>query len=116
MAMNTGTLIGKTYQNYCELQEQVYLAWKALFIRSTYRNEILEKRANELTEACRYYLYERDINVDLFLKSASQCTYVYECTLNTPFIQAIRKKKWNLIKGMRYLYLAKIKIAKIIHR
>lgn len=115
MVGETGTLMGKTYQNYCELQDQVYFAWKALLRGSRHYGEILEEKANELAERCQYYLYERDIDMDLFLESASECTFIHECTLDTPFIRALKKKKWSAIKRMRHFYLLKIKIAKMIY-
>lgn len=115
MVGKTGTLTGKTYQNYCELQDQVYLAWKELLGGSPRSSEFLEKKANELAERCQYYSYERDINMNLFLESAGECTFIHECTLDIPFVRALKKKKWSAIKRMRYLYLIKVKIAKMIH-
>ena len=111
-----GTLMGEVHQDYCELQDQVYLAWKGLLSNSEYSSEILEKKANELADTCQYYLYEKNINVDLFLEAASKCTFIAECTLDTSFFKALKKGKWGAVKYMRYLYLAKIKVAELLHR
>ena len=108
--------MGEVHQDYCELQDQVYLAWKGLLRNSEYSSEILEKKANELADTCQYYLYEKNINVDLFLKAASKGTFIAECTLDTPFFKALKKGKWGAVKYMRYLYLAKIKVAELLHR
>lgn len=113
---NDESLTGKVYQDYCELQEQVYLAWKKLISGSEYSKIILEKKADELASTFQYYLYERDINLKSFLKSASKCTFIKESTLNSSFFKALKKEKWYLIKCMRFLYLNKIKIFKILHR
>ena len=43
--------------------------------------------------------------------------YAYlSSTLNSSFFKALKKEKWYLIKCMRFLYLNKIKIFKILHR
>lgn len=113
---NEGTLMTKTHQDYCELQDQVYLAWKDLLSGSKYCREVLEIRANELAKTFQYYLFEQQIDLDRFLESASKCVFLKECTIDTLFFKAIKKKIYIIVKAMRYVYHAKIRVAKLLKK
>ena len=110
-----GTLMTQTRQNYCELQEKVYLAWKR-FLTQYHRENLLPNRADFLVNSCMYYFYERDINVNAFLSCLSKCTYFLECTLNTPFCNALRKNRRFSVRCMRLVYRIKVAIGRVMHR
>lgn len=110
------SLVGKSHQNYCELQEKVYLAWQDLLTGHKNAIGFLQNKANVIVTLCEYYVYERDVDIDAFLQSMKQCTFFRNCTLDTPFCNALRKDKIYTIKWIRFIYRMKVVISRLIHR
>lgn len=63
------SLIEKTYSDYSKKCEMVYEAWMDLLVQFENKELYLEKKANKFVEQCKYYAFERDVNLKKFLKN-----------------------------------------------
>lgn len=110
---NQNALMSKTHQDYCELQEQVYCAWKHLLESDMHKKEVLERKANAMVSVCQYYVYERNVNTKDFLHALSKCTFFKESTLENSFSRALHNGHMFKIRRMRLMYQLKVIISKM---
>lgn len=113
---NWTNLTGKVRQDYCNLQDYVYVSWLNLFAKCKDREEILEKKANTLAVASQYYLYERNVRVNQFLETLQKCLFFQQSTLKNSFCDAVRAKEYYKVHIMRCKYKLKLAIHQLLSR
>ena len=111
-----GTLTQRMHDNYCQLCDKVFLAWKKL-LTPTYNSSLLsERKANYMAEVCKYYGFEKDVNVLRFYKQMANTDFINYITLHDPEIDAIKEKRWHSVIWAYIKYNAKVKLSKHIVR
>ena len=113
---NRTNLTGKVRQDYCNLQDYVYVSWSNLFAKYKDREEILEKKANTFVVASQYYLYERNVRVNQFLETLQKCLFFQQSTLKNSFCDAVRAKEYYKVHIMRRKYKLKLVIHQLLSR
>lgn len=113
---NRTNLTGKVRQDYCNLQDYVYVSWSNLFAKYKNREAILEKKANTLAVASQYYLYERNVRVNQFLETLQKCLFFQQSTLKNSFCDAVRAKEYYKVHIMRRKYKLKLVIHQLLSR
>lgn len=111
---NPGSLVGRVHQDYCCKREQVYLAWKELLKPCECSVNILEHHANAAVNTCRYYGFERPVDVNNFFKDLAGCTFFNECTIEDKFVRYIKDEQLRKIKWVRAKYRLKVSISKLL--
>ena len=66
---NSGALMSKTRDNFCQLQDSVFQAWKDLTPDTPEYKDSLVRRANSMVEICQVYYFERPIQKKYFLST-----------------------------------------------
>lgn len=113
---NPGALMGRTYQNFCQLQDQVYCAWQSLFRGALDSKLVLESKANAQITICQFYAFERDIEIRSFLESLKKSQFFKNSTLSSEFSIALRKNQYYKVLLMRYIYKLKVRLSKCLHK
>lgn len=109
-----GTLAQRTYDNYCQLCDMVYSAWKELLMKMPDGVDALRKKANHFAEICKYYGLERDVKPSLFYKKMKSCEFINNISTHDPLIMAIKKGKWVKVKWIYLKYKIKLAIVKLL--
>lgn len=113
---NQNALTGKVHQNYCDLQDYVYVCWMNLFAKYNNRSCVLEKKANALTVISQYYLYERNLVVNQFVKKLQKCLFFQQSTMKNSFCDAVRANECYKVYIMRCKYRLKLAIHQFLSR
>ena len=103
-----GSLVRKTHQEYCQLCDKVYHAWKGLLSQMPGRQYFLESKANHMAEVCKYYGLERKVKHFMFYREMSTSDFIKYSTIHDPFVSAIREKKWHRVILMHIKYNIKL--------
>lgn len=105
------SLMRKTYEDYCQKCDEVYLAWKKLLmIQNEWKEykDFLENRANFFVSRCRYYGLENDVNLKfyfsslkntLFFKEHTYITHMDRLIMDDRYVQIWLEKKKYIIKS-----------------
>lgn len=111
---NSGSLIGRTHQDYCRKVDQAYLAWMRLL--DGYENEEteLQMMANAHVNRCIYYGFERDVNIEVFFGSLAESTFFQDASDYTELYDFVKNKNMKKLSRMRSLYRLKIRTAKLL--
>lgn len=109
-----GTLAQRTHDDYCQLCDRVFLAWKKLLTPTYNSSLLLERKANHMAEVCKYYGLERKVKKFHFFNKMADADFIKFTTLCDPLITAIRAKKWHRVVWGYMKYNAKIALSKYI--
>lgn len=113
---NSGALMGKTRENFCQLQDYVFKAWKDLVCDTSGYGDILVRKANSMVEICQFYYFERPIQEDSFLSTLKDSAF-FQCShKNTLFSKFLENNNLAALKKMRAKYRCKVTISKLLHR
>lgn len=113
---NTGSLIGRTHQDYCRKVNAAYRAWVLLLEPYDKANEALEKMANAHVNRCMYYGFERDVDIKMFVDSLSKSDFFNQSTLKNKYVTHVRWHNYMQIRFMKTIYRVKNKLAKLLKR
>ena len=108
-------LTGRTYADFCELSDRVFSAWERLMQDAPGRDPFLEKKANSFVTRCRYYGFERDINIRAFFKSLADTRFFQYHTKWTLLDRLIRLHFWPGVRMAAYCYKIKNRVAAYRH-
>lgn len=112
--MTSGSLMGSTRQDYCQLLDRVFLEWSELLDGTEISEGILREKANHMADNCQYYFFERDLEQEAFLKSLVSTHFFKRVTLDTPFVTALKRSDFEKVKKLRRRYQFKNRLAGII--
>ena len=107
-------LTGRTRDNYCELSDRVYSAWKSLLENKADGEIILRRKANVFTARCRYYGFERDVNVKDFFASLRETAFFREHSEWNSLDIHIQRGNWAGVKAAKHLYQAKQRLRSVL--
>ncbi|MBQ7890387.1 MAG: glycosyltransferase family 2 protein [Erysipelotrichaceae bacterium] len=108
-------LTNRTYQDYCVKSDLVYKAWKSLLSEEKYNNYLAQK-ANSYVERCKYYCFERDVDLNHFVDDLSNTLFFKEHTSISKFDKCVQKKQYLMIGLEKVKYLSIIKLSKMIRK
>lgn len=112
-----GSLSRRTYPDYYEKCENVYLAWKQLLLSMGIpEHSVLQEKANRMAVACKYYILERDVPALSFAKKTAGCTFLKESTEGDRVVRALRGKKYGVVLAANIIYRGKNYIRKWMRR
>ena len=112
----SGALMGKTRDNFCQLQDFVFQAWKDLILDMPEYEDILVRKANSMVEICRFYYFERPIQEKYFLSTLKESVFFQCSQKNTTFSKLLENNDLAALKRMRVKYRYRIAISKLLHR
>lgn len=118
VVQNTGgsKLTGKTFANYYDLCEKVYLAWKDLIMnRFEGWDDFLQKKSNHMSQNCKWYILERKVDPKFFFKGWSACIFLQRAKVQDKIINAVQQDRFLAFLIFYLLYKSKIKISEMIH-
>lgn len=107
-----GSLVQRTHKEYCRLCDRVFHAWKHLLEMTPNGAVYLEKKANCIAEACKYYGLERKINPFVFYREMANSDFIKFTTSKDLLITAIKQEKWCRVIWEHVKYNIKVAIAK----
>lgn len=112
---NPEALTKKTYQNYCELQERVYLEWQKLL--NNYKNKeiALINKANFLVIRSVYYGFEKNINPRVYFSNLANCVFFKKSKIDSPVFAYIRTNKTRRLMIIRWKYRIKLHVSQLIN-
>lgn len=113
---NEQALTSRTYQDYCEKQDLAFLEWEKLLSNYPKREEAFIRRAEAALSACKYYGFERDVEVRSFFESLASTVFISKCQGDDSFLCALREKNIMKLEKMRRRYRLKIAVAQMIGR
>lgn len=108
------SLARRTHENYQELCDVAYCAWKELLNNRREGVKFLKKKANHLSFVCKYYGLERANNPMGFFKRMSECVFLKDPILEDSFLVHIREKNWGMVRSFVLSYKLKACISKIV--
>lgn len=112
----SGALMGKTRDNFCQLQDFVFQAWKDLILDMPEYEDILVRKANSMVEICRFYYFERPIQEKYFLSTLKESVFFQCSQKNTTFSKLLENNDLAALKRMRVKYRYRVAISKLLHR
>lgn len=113
---NSGALMGKTRDDFCQLQDSVFQAWKDLISATPEYEDILVRRANSMVEICQFYYFERSVQEKHFLLTLKESVFFQCSQKNTLFSKLLENSDFAALKRMRVKYRYKVAISKLLHR
>jgi len=108
-------LMQKTHQDYCINSEYVFAAWKKLLTSYNHADRMLREKARMFIERCRFYGYERKINVKIFFEQLAETEFFALGISDNKFHKAVMERKFGLIYLERCRYRLKVKIAEVLY-
>lgn len=108
------TLTQRTHEDYCQLCNRVFLAWKRLLIPVHDSSIFLERKANHMAEICKYYGLERNVKKVLFFDEMADADFMKCVTSSDPLINGVKKKNRNKVILLCWKYNIKIALSKYI--
>lgn len=113
----SGSLSRRTHQDYYAKCEAVYLAWKQLLLSMQAGNhEILQDKANHMTNVCKYYFLERKIAPGSFARGLSACTFFQNSNVDDALIVCIKEGRFAKALAARLVYRGKVLLKKRLSR
>ena len=109
-------LTGRTYENYCVLSDRVFSAWEQLLSKAPENEAFLQRKANAYVERCRFYGFERDVNVRTYFASLAAARFFRLHTQWTSLDHAIDNRKWFSVWVTRLIYKMKNRAAQLCGR
>lgn len=91
---NTGSLVGRTHQDYCRKVDTAYLAWKNLLNSYDKKETVLASMANGHVSRCMYYGFERDVNTRQFFADLGSTVFFAENTSESWFVRYVRNESY----------------------
>lgn len=113
---NAGSLIGRTHPDYCRKVDAAYSAWKTLLQPYEKKEEILSQMAQANVSRCKYYGFERDVDVKMFFAQLAETAFFADAAHNCAFSKAVEEQSGKKLLCMRTAYRLKNKIAKLLKR
>lgn len=113
---NQNTLTEKTRNNFCELQDAVFCAWKDMLFHCTSKENILTQRANDMVLISQYYFFERPISNLDFLLSIKNSSFFQFSEKSTLFSVLLEKNKLGALRRMKAKYQLKIAVSRLLRR
>lgn len=113
---NTGSLVGRTHQDYCVKLDAAYCAWKKLLAGSPDCADLLREKANSHVSKCMYYGFERDVDPEEFFRNLAQCKFFADSNLNTAFYLSVKNGDLRKLRQMRSKYRLKVTVSKLFKR
>lgn len=111
---NTGSLVGRTHQDYCRKVDIAYCAWKKLLQNYDKKDDILATMANAHVSRCMYYGFERDVNTRQFFADLGSTVFFAEHTSKGWLEQYLRSGSYFTLTLKRWKYRLKNRIAYFI--
>jgi len=108
-----GTLTQRTHEDYCQLCNRVFLAWKGLLTSVHDSSNFLVRKANHMATICKYYGLERKVKKFHFFHEMADTDFIKYATVSDPLIEGIRTRKWHKVVRLYLKYNIKIAIAKL---
>lgn len=113
---NAGSLVGRTHSDYCRKVDVAYQSWKELLKDYDQKDSILTAHANGHVERCRYYGFERDVNLEDFFESLGKTMFFRESTMKGAFYDCVRERRFGKLRRMRNLYRFKVAVANLVKK
>ena len=112
---NTDALTMRTHENYCQLVDEVYSAWKRMLSDDS-NQAILQNKANSFTSICRYYGLERNVSIKDFFGSLKRSSFFMDHSNITSFDTRIIKDQYLMIHMIKFAYSLKQKAYNLLHK
>ncbi len=106
-----GALTSKTHADFPSKCDRVYHAWCALVGQAR-----AKFRAKSLAENCKFYLFERNIDMGAFVEALSKTAFLRAIGAETAFSRAVFGKKVAYLRLWRAAYRAKVHVSKLLGR
>lgn len=113
---NSGSLIGRTHQDYCLKLDAAYCSWKRLLAGSPDCEHLLRQKANACVFRSMYYGFERDLDADVFFRQLGRCAFVRDADPDTAFCVAVKTGDLKKLRRMRRAYRLKVAISKLLRK
>lgn len=113
---NTGSLVGRTHQDYCRKVDTAYQAWKNLLNGYDKKETVLASMANSHVSRCMYYGFERDVDVNNFFDDLAKTEFFANTTVESEFTVCAKERNFKKLSRMRTSYQLKNKLAKLLKR
>ncbi len=113
---NSNALTFRTHQNYCEICDFVFLAWKNLLCDYTDSINFLSKMSINMVNKCMYYYYERNVDTKTYINQLSDCNFFHYVKPESFFSKKVQNKSYFLLNLLRFIYRKKIYLYKFIHK
>lgn len=113
---NTGSLVGRTHQDYCRKADAAYQAWKNLLNGCDKKETVLASMANSHVSRCMYYGFEREVDVNHFFDDLAETEFFANTTVESEFTVCAKERNFKKLSRMRTSYQLKNKLAKLLKR
>lgn len=113
---NCNALTQQVHHDYCQKCEQVFVAWKQLLENYEKCDEVLQDKANMFVTRCRYYGFERAVDLKSFFADLADTGYFKSYTLRTKFDCYVQNRNFRQIKLEKQKYLAKVKLSNLLKK
>lgn len=113
---NPNALMGRTRQDFCQLQDQVFLAWKDMIGDAQEYQDILIRRASAMVTICQFYFFERSVEQNQFLLALKNSAFFQCSQKQSDFSKLLDENKLFALKKMRIKYRLKVAVSKLLHR
>lgn len=111
-----GTLTQRTHEDYSQLCDRVFLAWRKLLSTAHDSSCFLVRKADHMAKICKYYGLERRVKKLRFFHEMADTEFMKYVTLSDPLIEGIQTKKWHRVIWLCWKYNAKIALSKCLTR
>lgn len=113
---NPDALTKKTYQNYCQLQDRIFLEWQRLLDDFEEKEIVLVNKANYLVNRSIYYGFEKNINPKEYFIDLANCVFFKISKVNSMIISYIRIHDLKKIMMIRWKYRIKLYVSQLVKR
>ena len=110
---DNNTLANKTNIDYVKINDYVWNAWEDLLRNSSFKNEVLQNKANHMANNCKWYMLDRNVKFFDFYIDLANSRFIKVTTVSDWFICAIKRKRLLMVAIYYFYYKIKLCISKI---
>ena len=111
---NPQALTKRTYQNYCTLQDKVFLEWQKLLCNYDNKETVLNMIAGSFVSRSIYYGFEKNINPRKYFDDLANCEFFKISKVDSKVTSYIRAHKSEKLMMIRWKYRVKWHISHFI--
>ncbi len=100
-------LTSRTYEDYCLLSDRVFLVWERLTHSMPGSSDFLQRKANAFVGRCRFYGFERNVDVKRYFSSLTKTRFFQAHTNWETVDRLARNGNWSGVKLCVLAYKAK---------
>lgn len=97
VSTNQNSLSHQPREDYPQLCDAAYRAWKKLLQNDRQAASFLTEKANHFSYVCKYYGLERVSSPMHFFRKMSRCLFLLDSTLDDKLLNHIRRKRWSFV-------------------